>query len=220
MSPVLKKLDSVYPETDGEPIVSNTVQFRWLVIIKQNLERLQLDQPLFVAGDLFWYPVEGRSDIRVSPDVMVAVGRPPGDRGSYLQWQEENLPPQVVFEILSPGNTLREMSNKLLFYNNHGIEEYYVFDSAKNILDGWLRTDSGFDSIADMNGWTSPKLGIQFDLSGEELVMKMPDGKTFETYQELTERAATTEKALEEERSRSAKLAEQLKALGVDPDNL
>ncbi len=103
-------------------MVSNTVQFRWLVMIKQNLERLQLDSPLFVAGDVFWYPVEGRPDIRVSPDVMVAVGRPAGDRGSYLRWQEENVAPQVVFEILSPGNTLREMSNKLLFYNNYGVE--------------------------------------------------------------------------------------------------
>ncbi|MEM6502218.1 MAG: Uma2 family endonuclease [Cyanobacteria bacterium P01_C01_bin.89] len=213
-------------------MVSDTVQFRWLVMIKQNLERLQLDSPLFVAGDLFWYPVEGRPDIRVSPDVMVAVGRPAGDRGSYLQWQEENVAPQVVFEILSPGNTLREMGNKLLFYNNYGVEEYYVFDPAKNILDGWQRTELGFDSIAEINGWTSPQLGIVFDLSGDELVLKMPDGKPFETYQELmerakvaeeaaqvsTERAAAAERALEEERSRSEKLAEQLKALGIDPE--
>ncbi len=82
-----------------------------------------------------------------------------------------------------------------------------------------------------MNGWTSPQLGIVFDLSGDELVLKMPDGKPFETYQELmerakvaeeaaqvsTERAAAAERALEEERSRSEKLAEQLKALGVEP---
>ncbi len=27
--------------------------------------------------------------------------------------KEDNIPPQVVFEILSPGNTLKEMAKKL-----------------------------------------------------------------------------------------------------------
>ena len=35
---------------------------------------------------------------------MVVFGRPKGRRGSYRQWEEDNIPPQVVFEILSPGN--------------------------------------------------------------------------------------------------------------------
>ncbi len=41
---------------------------------------------------------------------MVAFGRPKGERGSYQQWKENNIPPQVVFEILSPGNTQTEMT--------------------------------------------------------------------------------------------------------------
>ena len=225
MSPVLNQLDLkrqaiVYPETDGEPMVSNTVQFRWLVMLKQNLERLPLEVPFFVAGDLFWYPVEGQPNIRVAPDVMVAVGQPAGDRGSYLQWQENDVAPQVVFEILSPGNTEPEMSAKEQFYERYGVEEYYIFDPALNVLEGLLLDGDRFEVIAEMDGWVSPLLGIQFDLSGEELVVNMPDGKPFETYQALTERAETAERALEEERSRSAKLAEQLKALGIDPESL
>jgi Uma2 family endonuclease len=65
---------------------------------------------IFVAGDLLWYPVEGHPEIRVAPNVLVAFDRPKGDRGSYRQWQEDNVDPQVVFEILSPGNTLKEMT--------------------------------------------------------------------------------------------------------------
>ena len=30
---------------------------------------------------------------------MVVLGRPPGYRGSYKQWVEDNVAPQVVFEI-------------------------------------------------------------------------------------------------------------------------
>ena len=105
----------IYPDGDGQPMADNTKQFRWIVLIKENLDSLFAnDETVFVAGYLLWYPVEGRPDIRVAPDVLVAFGRPKGDRGSYRQWQEDNIAPQVVFEILSPGNTLKEMSRKLL----------------------------------------------------------------------------------------------------------
>ncbi|MEC4805732.1 MAG: Uma2 family endonuclease, partial [Jaaginema sp. PMC 1080.18] len=95
----------IYPDSDGQPMADNTQQFRWIVLIKENLEVLFADNPdVFVAGDLLWYPVEGQPKIRIAPDAMVIFGRPKGDRGSYRQWEEENIVPQVVFEILSPGN--------------------------------------------------------------------------------------------------------------------
>ena len=45
---------------------------------------------------------------------MVVFGRSKGDRGSYQQWKEDNIPPQVAFEILSPGNRPGKMAEKLL----------------------------------------------------------------------------------------------------------
>lgn len=118
----------IYPDSDGQPMADNTEQFEWIVLLKENLECLFAKDPnVFVGGDLLWYPVEGHPEIRVAPDVMVALGRPKGKRGSYRQWQENNQPPQVVFEILSPGNTLKEMAKKLKFYDHHGVEEYYIY---------------------------------------------------------------------------------------------
>lgn len=102
-----KKPEIIYPDSDGQPIADNTKQFSWIVVIKENLDLLFADNPdVFVAGDLLWYPVEGDKTIRVAPDALVAFGRPKGDRGSYKQWVEDNIAPQVVFEILSPGNTI------------------------------------------------------------------------------------------------------------------
>jgi hypothetical protein len=47
----------VYPESDGKPMSDHTKQFRWIVVIQQNLEWLFAADPLvFVAGDLLWYP--------------------------------------------------------------------------------------------------------------------------------------------------------------------
>jgi Uma2 family endonuclease len=97
----LSKSNIIYPESDGKPIADNTKQFELIVEIKKGLNLLFINNPqVFVAGDLFWYPVEGQSKIVTAPDVMVAVGRPKGDRGSYKQWEEDNIAPQVVFEIL------------------------------------------------------------------------------------------------------------------------
>ncbi|HWP47299.1 MAG TPA: Uma2 family endonuclease [Candidatus Limnocylindrales bacterium] len=118
----------IYPESDGRPIADNTKQFRWIVTIEKGLEALFRErEDVFGAGNLLWYPVEGRPDIRTVPDIMVVFGRPKGDRGSYLQWQEGGIPPQVVFEILSPSNTLAEMTRKFRFYERY-VEEYYAYD--------------------------------------------------------------------------------------------
>jgi Uma2 family endonuclease len=65
----------IYPDSDGKPMANNTKQFRWIVVIQQNLDWLYANDPnVFVAGDLFWYPVEGKPKIVNAPDVMVVLG--------------------------------------------------------------------------------------------------------------------------------------------------
>ncbi len=120
--------DDPYPDSDGQPMADNTEQYEWLVKIKENLEILFADDPtVFVAGDLRWYPVPDRRETGpIAPDVFVVFGRPKGRRGSYRQWEEDGIAPQVAFEILSPSNSAKEMQDKLDFYDRYGVEEYYV----------------------------------------------------------------------------------------------
>lgn len=142
---------------------------------------------LFVAGDLLWYPVEGDNKLRQVPDVMVVFGRPKGDRGSYKQWQEENIAPQVVFEILSPGNRLKEMAQKFRFYDRYGVEEYYIYDPDRVDLNGWQRSGEELEVIEEMNGWVSPRLGVRFELKEDTLEIYRPDGERFLTPVELAQ---------------------------------
>jgi Uma2 family endonuclease len=199
----------VYPESDGNPMADNTKQFRWIVVIEQNLEWLFVDHPeVFVAGDLLWYPVEGNNRLSTAPDAMVVFGRPKGDRGSYQQWREDNIAPQVVFEILSPSNTPREMERKLLFYNNYRVEEYYLYDPDGNRLEGWHRSEDGLlDRIESMAGWVSPRLGIRFELT-EELQLVRPNGTPFSSFAEINQMLEQSEQRAEQERQR-AEQAEQ-----------
>ncbi len=177
-----------YPDTDGKPMAENTLQFRWIVTIKEGVDRVfHYRQDVFVAGDLFWYPVEGHPEICQAPDVLIAFGRPKGDRGSYKQWEEAGIAPQVVFEVLSPSNRTKEMIPKFKFYEHHGIEEYYIYDPDEVELTGFKRDGDELKEIPKLDGWISPRLGIRFDLSGSELVIYGPDGQRFLTYQELAE---------------------------------
>ena len=211
----------IYPESDGKPMADNTRQFRYIVTIQGGLDALFKDDPnVFVAGDLLWYPVEGNNQLRVAPDVLVVFGRPKGDRGSYLQWREENIAPQVVFEVLSPGNTPMEMARKLNFYDLYGVEEYYVYDPDRGELGGWQRVGDNFEEITPMEGWVSPRLGVRLNLEGADLVLTRPDGRRFETFVELNQRAETERQRAEAEHQRAERLAERLRALGVDPAEL
>ena len=221
MPPRTPPTEVVYPDSDGKPMADNTRQFRYIVTIQGGIAALFADLPdVFVAGDLLWYPVEGDNKIRAAPDTMVVFGRPPGDRGSYLQWREDGLAPQVVFEVLSPGNTVAEMTRKFLFYEQYGVEEYYLYDPDRGSLDGWIRRDGRLEDVPDMQGWVSPRLGIRFGMDGMDLVLYRPDGRRFETFVELEQRAEQATQRAEAERQRAERLAERLRALGIDPDNL
>jgi Uma2 family endonuclease len=225
-SPIRTVVNINYPDSDGQPMADNTKQFRWIVLIKENLELIFASNPnVFVAGDLLWYPVEGHPEIRVAPDVLVAVDRPKGDRGSYRQWQEDNVAPQVVFEILSPGNTLKEMTKKLQFYDRYGVEEYYIYDPDKNDLHGLCKVDNRLNVIEDLNNWISPRLQVKFAITPETLEIYRPDGQKFLTTIELnqrfeqeSQRAEQASQRAEQESQRAERLLAQLKALGVEPD--
>ena len=180
----------IYPDSDGKPMADNTLQYRWIVTIVGNLEDLYADDPnVFIAGDLLWYPVEGNNKIRSAPDALVAFGRPKGDRGSYKQWEEGGIAPQVVFEVLSPGNTRREMDEKLAFYDRYGVEEYYLYDPDRGRLQGWWRQQGRLVEITPMRGWVSPRLGVRFDLDGLELCLTRPDGERFAPFLEVFQQA-------------------------------
>ncbi|MGO9470503.1 MAG: Uma2 family endonuclease [Isosphaeraceae bacterium] len=224
-----------YPDDDGKPMSENTLQYRWIVTIKEGIEAQFDGEPeVFVAADLLWYPVEGSNDIRNAPDVMVAFGRPKRDRSSYLQWEEGGVAPQVVFEIRSPGNRPHEMEEKLQFYERHGVEEYYVYDPANGALEGWRRRAHRLRKIPRMAGFTSPRLGARFEPGKGPNNLKIigRNGEPFITPLEMSRqrnaerncaeaernRAEAERNRAEAERNRAEAYAAKLRELGIEPD--
>jgi Uma2 family endonuclease len=194
-----------YPDSDGEPLADNNEQLRLIFLIKNELDDIFADDKgIAVEGDLLWYPVEGHPEIRRAPDTMVIFGRPKQYRGSYKQWVEDGVAPQVAFEIISPGNTGEEMREKRRFYERYGVEEYYEYDPDRLEVRGWLRMNGTFQPLDQMNGWVSPRLGIRFEQSElGELRLYRPDGRPFRHFVEVARFAQQAELRAEQEQLRA-----------------
>lgn len=212
------KTELLYPDSDGKPMADNTKQYRWIVRLVSNLRQLLQGQTAFVAGDLLWYPikVEAPPVPAQAPDAMVVLGRPDGDRGSYKQWEEDNIPPQVVFEIISPSNTATEISQKQAFYDRHGVLEMFFYDPDSFEFWGLTRQqpDERLLLLTRLNlPWTSPTLGIKFDMYDDGLALFYPDGERFKDPEELFEERHQTQQKLD-------RAIAKLRELGIDPDEL
>jgi len=222
----------LYPDSDGLPMAENTVQYRWIVYLVSNLRCLFAQQKVFVAGDLLWYPiqVDAPPAPAQAPDAMVVFGRPPGDRGSYKQWEEDNIAPQVVFEILSPSNSNSEMLAKQIFYQKYGVLEMFFYNPESRDFWGYVRGDQeeDFVLITPLNlPWTSPLLEIRFELFADGLGVFYPDGKPFQDPEEVMEerdRIQQERDRIQEERNQIQQERDRaiakLRELGIDPSEL
>ena len=198
-----------YPYVDGKPLAENTKQLEWILLLTGNLKALfESDPNVFVSSDQLWYPVKGRPDICYAPDVYVVFGRPKGHRLSWKQWQENDTPLTVVVEILSPGNSLAEAGDKLEFYSQHGVEEYYTYEPDENRFVVYTRGQILLrrERCPD-DRYTSPRMGVHFDWSGETLRVTYPDGRPFLTLYEMDQLRREAERQRDVAEARFARLA-------------
>lgn len=219
--------DLAFPDSDGKPMSENTRQYEAIVTLKGNIEAFAPDTA-FVAGDHLIY-VDDRDPAKCqAPDVYVAFGRPRGHRGSHKLWEEGDVFPQVVFEVLAPSNTPAEMRAKRQFYFAHGAEEYYEFDPEAGTWTGFvLNSESGLpEPVAEMDDFVSPRLGMKFSFRPLELLVYRPDGSRFLSFQELNdlaeserERADTERERADQLRAENDRLRDRLRAAGLDPDS-
>lgn len=136
-----------------------------------------------------------------------------------------------MFEVLSPGNTEKEMQGKFVFYEKYGVEEYYVIDPDQPTASGFIRQEGRLVPINRLNGFVSPRLGIRFELLPDEVRLFTPSGREFqdrtERVRDIEEDLRRTNRAFEEERLRAIEAdrradsyREKLRQMGIDPDQL
>lgn len=244
----------VYPSSDGKPMADNTRQFDDILMLAENLRFLYRDHSdVAVLGNLLWYPKQGDPKIVAAPDVMVVFGRSLHFRPSYKQWEEDHIPPTVVFEIRSESNTDVEMWNKLHFYEEYGVKEYFILDPREEpeTIAHYLHGGSALVRQLPLTGPFRSRFlnGLVFAIEEDRIVIRDGKGNRMEagwhervkseqraTQAELAARQAKLERDLarldaanaklaldqekrdrENDRRRADKLAEMLRALGIEP---
>jgi hypothetical protein len=83
-----------------------------------------------------------------------------------------------------------------------------------------MRRENQLVQMKQVNGWVSPRLGIKFETGFGELVIYRPDGERFSTPVELRVELEQQRQQVLVERQRAERLAEYMRSLGLDPDNL
>ncbi len=167
-----------YPDSDGKPMAENDIQYQSIVDTHFALaERYRQEENVYVGADLLIYYVEGDPTKSVAPDVFVSLGVPKGHRFTYLIWKE-GKPPDVVFEIASPGTWRADLTTKRRLYERLGIGEYILFDPQAKflqpVLQGYRLIEGAYESMPLLPAGRG-KMGLVSEVLGLELWAKVND---------------------------------------------
>ena len=224
-----------YPSSDGEPLAETSVHVDAIINAVVVLRQYLAQQQAIVLADQFLYYAQGFPKLRVVPDIMVIWGVPPGPRDNYKTWQEGSVP-AVIFEITSEGTRAQDQNHKKTLYEQLEVKEYWLFDPKgewiPEQLRGYRLQGEQYETITD--GRSEPlKLRLQIEdtligfyredtgeklLAPNELVAALH--QETQARQNLEQQLEQAQQAKELVQRHAERLAERLRAMGVNPDEI
>lgn len=156
-------------------------------------------------------------------------------RLNYVLWEENNIPPTLVLEVVSR-KYRGEYSRKKQFYAELGVLYYAIYSSRrrKPALELYRLVDGAYQPLSGHPVWL-PELGLGLGqergsyqgIEREWLYWFNEQGQRYPTLEELAkqteqanQQAEQAKQLLEQERLRAEKFAAHLRALNIDPDSL
>lgn len=118
------------PSDDGEPMETERHIKQMDLLIKTLEPWLATRQDGYVGGNMFVYysAQQWRHQDFKGPDVFVALEVPPGERKSWVSWQEGKTP-DVVIELLSDSTAKYDKTKKKHLYQTQlKVAEYFWYD--------------------------------------------------------------------------------------------
>src|SRR5436309_3484783 len=129
MAAIPLQRDIHYPESDGQPMAETEIHLDVTIDLLQGLLRRYRDvADVYVAGNLFFYYVQGDPRSVVSPDVFLVRGVPKSPRRRIYKLWDEGEAPSLVIEVTSDSTRDEDLRRKKALYERLGVEEYFHFD--------------------------------------------------------------------------------------------
>ncbi|MEO0947451.1 MAG: Uma2 family endonuclease [Cyanobacteria bacterium J06641_5] len=190
----------------------------------------------FAAGNLSIYYSPGKiksKDFR-GPDFFVVLGTERRPRKSWVVWEEDGKYPNLIIEILSDSTAAVDRGCKKEIYQDiFRTPDYFWFDPDSEEFEGFHLVDGKYEPLEpNGSGWLwSEQLQLFLGIREGQLRYFMPSGELVPTPEEEAQRlqveavrereeALRSRQEADQEREKTKRLAERLRSLGVDPDNL
>lgn len=183
-------------------------------------------QDFYATGNLtiYYSPNQRKSEDFRGPDFFLVLGTENKDRRSWVVWQEEGKYPNVIIELLSNSTASVDKGfKKQLYQNTFRTPDYFWFHPDTLEFKGFHLLDGQYQELEPTpEGWLwSQQLELYLGIHQEKLWFFTSEGqRVLLAEEEKTQELETVNQQLEQERQRSERLAERLRAAGIDPEEI
>ena len=227
-----------------EPELESNLHLEQIILLLTCLKWLWQDRnDFFAAGNMsIYYDLEKLRHRKFrGPDFFVVLNTERKDRNSWMVWEENYQYPNLIVEILSPKTARVDRGfKKILYQNTFKTQEYFWFDPKSLEFQGFKLTDGEYAKIEPTlhGGLWSEELKLYLGLRERKLRYFTPDGALVPNFEEETarqqreisliqqrvelesQRAELESQRAELESQRAQRFADQLRALGINPEEL
>lgn len=222
-----QQLEALMPDAtqlySDEPEMESSLHYMQLLLLVTCLEWLWRDRnDFFIGANLTVY--FSRQQLRNrdfrGPDFFLVKQTQKHPRNAWVVWEEDGKYPNLIIELLSTSTaTIDRTLKKDLYQDRFRTPEYFWFSPDTLEFEGFRLVGNQYQAIASNDrGWRwSEELGLYLGVEAGQLRYFTPEGDKVPTPEED---AVQTQLQLEQERIKSARLAQRLQSLGIDPDSI
>jgi len=219
-----------------EPLFESDLHLRQIIVLLDCLDWLwQERQDYYATGHLtiYYSPSQLKKREFDGPDFFVVLNAEKRPRKSWVVWGEGGKFPDVIVELLSDSTAkIDRTQKKALYQNTFRTSEYFWFDPDTLEFQGFSLVNAEYEVITPnaLGHLWSEQLGLYLGLLDRTLRYFKASGELVPTSQEVALAAqerenrqrqrVETELELNRERQRTNRLAQKLRDLGINPDEI
>ncbi|MCY7382437.1 MAG: Uma2 family endonuclease [Microcoleus sp.] len=219
--------DASQLESD-EPEMESSLHYIQLALLVACLEwQWRGRNDFFIGANLTVYYSQQQlrnRDFR-GPDFFLIASTEKRPRRSWVVWEEDGKYPDIIIELLS-SSTARVDRNakKILYQNRFRTPEYFWFDPEDLEFSGFRLIGQEYQAIVanEFGRLWSEVLELYLGIHDRKLRYFTPDGELVATPEEAAlqaqQQAAQAQEQAAQAQERVERLANQLRALGIEPE--